>query len=255
MIDAVFPHCLEGAVGGVAPRVLGVVGGKLHRPVVRGLEQEFRPAAEIVEIHEIGTALGVGNPTIAHVSEDGNPGCRVIAGRHVSRRGSKQEPIGSDACLDRCGVDAEFRRGGTDIDRASNGVSPVKCTLRPVQDLDLLDTRHARVETVVVADIDVVDIDADARIGAESGCRDTADRNCGCVIASALAGKAGVRRGRKRIAEPLDDPLLDLLLRINLQADGNVLGLLLAPLRSDRYDFEDRRILAGDFLAKGLQSQ
>ena len=59
---------------------------------------------------------------------------------------------------------AEFagRPGGDDVERAALGVAPEQSSLRPSQNLHPRDVEQGRVETVLAAEIDAIDIDADA---------------------------------------------------------------------------------------------
>src|SRR5688572_31254645 len=52
-----------------------------------------------------------------------------------------------------------------DVDRAADGIAPVQGALRPAQYLDALDVRKAPVLPDLAAEVDAVDVHADARVG------------------------------------------------------------------------------------------
>ena len=54
------------------------------------------------------------------------------------------------------------RPGGDDVERAAFGIAPEQGALRTLQHLDARDVEQSRVQAVLAAEIDAVDIDADA---------------------------------------------------------------------------------------------
>ncbi len=105
-----------------------------------------------------------------------------------------------------------------DTDRAAFGIAPEQRALRTAQDLDALDVEQGGVEALLAAEIDAIDIDADALVACslvrvERHDAANADRQC------RLAGFEGCNAQRRRSAITEVEQALDVAVFHDLRID------------------------------------
>src|SRR5690606_33360652 len=113
-------------------------------------------------------------------------------------------------------------------------VAPKERALRPAQDLDALDVKHLPRKAVLVAQINIIDVDrdrafVDPRSRAVSA--NPSDTEVGSGIRAALIGDVEVRRLPRDRREGRKIEIFNLLAAHHADRDRNIDRRLLAPLR------------------------